>query len=485
MTEKYDVAIIGAGIGGLVCGCYLAKAGLKVVIVEQHFKPGGYCTSFERKGYKFDVAVHYLGGIKKGSLGKIFEELNLGTSLKLHQFDPTDKIIMPHNSVYVRAKINDTISEFQKSFPKEKENIKNFFGFILNQNFLFVYSRSKKAYFDEILDSFFKDYRLKSALEVLLGNMGVTAKKVSAVSAVLLFREFISDPGWYPEGGIQMFPDALVKLIKRYNGKVILSRKVVRIITENNKAQGIILDDGNMIKSKIVVSNADATETFTELLNTKNREENFINRLQISPSVFCAYIGLKNGFKKLNKEPATLWYLSTYNIEECYANFKSSPIEKTKLKYLVCTFPYMHDIKQSDSKPTMELLIVAPYRTVEFWCKHRDDLMEKLIGRAEELLPNLSNCIEFKFNATPQTFYRYTLNRDGAAYGWVSVPRLITRPLFFGKTSTRNLFFAGHWCNGGGTQGGISQTAVTGRTAARLIIENLGLRWNFKQSVLL
>ena len=50
--NKYDVIIIGAGIGGLTCGCYLAKAGLKVLIIEQHNKPGGYCTSFERKGYR-------------------------------------------------------------------------------------------------------------------------------------------------------------------------------------------------------------------------------------------------------------------------------------------------------------------------------------------------------------------------------------------------------------------------------------------------
>ena len=49
--NMYDVIVIGAGISGLVCGCYLAKAGLRVLIVEQHNKPGGYCTSFKRKGF--------------------------------------------------------------------------------------------------------------------------------------------------------------------------------------------------------------------------------------------------------------------------------------------------------------------------------------------------------------------------------------------------------------------------------------------------
>ena len=52
MKEKYDTVYIDARIGGLVCGCYLAKAGLKVLIVEKNDKPGGYCSSFERDGFK-------------------------------------------------------------------------------------------------------------------------------------------------------------------------------------------------------------------------------------------------------------------------------------------------------------------------------------------------------------------------------------------------------------------------------------------------
>ena len=60
---NYDAVIIGAGVGGLVCGCYLAKAGMKVLIVEQHFKTGGYCTSFKRKNFSFDAAAHCFGGV--------------------------------------------------------------------------------------------------------------------------------------------------------------------------------------------------------------------------------------------------------------------------------------------------------------------------------------------------------------------------------------------------------------------------------------
>ena len=80
MAEKYDydVIIIGAGISGLVCGCYLAKAGLKTLIVEKNSKVGGYCTSFERKGYYFDPCAHYLSSLRRdGLLRRILKELEI------------------------------------------------------------------------------------------------------------------------------------------------------------------------------------------------------------------------------------------------------------------------------------------------------------------------------------------------------------------------------------------------------------------------
>ena len=57
--ERYDAVVIGAGIGGLVVGILLAKAGLKVLIAEQHYVAGGYCSTFRRKGYVFDSATHF------------------------------------------------------------------------------------------------------------------------------------------------------------------------------------------------------------------------------------------------------------------------------------------------------------------------------------------------------------------------------------------------------------------------------------------
>ncbi|MDI6891166.1 MAG: FAD-dependent oxidoreductase [Thermodesulfovibrionales bacterium] len=103
----YDAIIIGAGISGLVCGCYLAKAGMKVLIVEKNAKPGGYCTSFTKGGFHFDACVHSLGSLREGgNLRIILKELGLEERLKIKRYDPSDIIIAPDSitEAYVKER---------------------------------------------------------------------------------------------------------------------------------------------------------------------------------------------------------------------------------------------------------------------------------------------------------------------------------------------------------------------------------------------
>ena len=127
----YDAIIIGAGISGLVCGCYLAKAGMKVLIVEKNAKPGGYCTSFTRKGFTFDACAHSLGGLgKEGIVSQVVKELDIDQQMKLKRFDPLDIIIAPDYKISFWSNLNKTIYELQDNFPKEAKNISDLFYFI-------------------------------------------------------------------------------------------------------------------------------------------------------------------------------------------------------------------------------------------------------------------------------------------------------------------------------------------------------------------
>ncbi len=84
IKPEYDVIVLGAGVAGLICGTFLAKSGKKVLIIEQHSIPGGYCTSFKRKGFIFDAAVHHIGGCGKWSVvGRCLKELDINIKFLL------------------------------------------------------------------------------------------------------------------------------------------------------------------------------------------------------------------------------------------------------------------------------------------------------------------------------------------------------------------------------------------------------------------
>jgi len=481
MKTKYDVAIIGSGIGGLVCGCYLVNAGLKVLIVEKHNKPGGYCTSFKKGGFSFDVGVHYLGGIRKAVLGSILRELELIDKIEFNQFDPTDKIIMPNNVSHIRANSQDTIEEFKKSFPNERGNIVRFFKFIMQKDPLLIYTKVKKLTFQDLLDNFFADYRLKATLGILLGNIGSSPKFAPAFISIIMFRQYILDPGYYPSRGIQTFPDALVQYFKKKGGDLLLLRKVVKIITNNDRAEGIILEDGCAIKADTVVSNVDATQTFKELLKFETKESIAVEKLIPAPSLFLLYLGLNKKIKNSLNGPHNIWFFLDYDVDKIYSNIKEN-ILKDDLPWIVCSFPSIHDKANNSDKLTAEILFYAPYETEEFWNEYRNTLAEKMLCRMNKLIPGFDASVELKFTATPFTFFKYTLNKNGSFVGWlpsVHQPRSSRLPQI---SSVKGLYLVGTWCTVGYPgQGGIPNVAASGRRGAMLILKNLGKDWTFSE----
>ena len=82
---KYDVIIIGSGISGLCSAALLGMEGKKVLVIEKHFKIGGYTHTFKRQNYEWDVGIHYIGGVhrEKAFSRKLFDKITEKGSLYL------------------------------------------------------------------------------------------------------------------------------------------------------------------------------------------------------------------------------------------------------------------------------------------------------------------------------------------------------------------------------------------------------------------
>lgn len=476
MTVKYnyDAIIVGAGIGGLVCGCYLAKAGMKTLIVEKNAKPGGYCTSFKRNNFVFDSCVHSFGSCaSQEALGQIIKELNV--DIQIIRANPSDIVITPEYKLDIKNDMAETMYQLIKIFPKE-EKIKQFFSLIETKSAISLYYALKKKTFQNLLDEYFSDFRLKSIFSILLANCGVSSSKASAFATVLFLKSFIFNGGYYPVGGMQRFADSLADSFLIYGGNIICRQEVKKINMAKNTAKDIILKNGESLSAGLIVSNVDLKYTFLKLIGKKNLKLKFIsqlNKLLPSSSAFIVYLGLQKYEEKMFKDTIGIWKMpSDYNIE----NTLDLPLRNkiSKDNFLFCSIsPNLGKAINQDGNQTIRLIVNAPFKDKEYWDKNRDIYSEDLINRVNSLFPGLKSHILFKENATPQTLYSYTNNYKGAMCGWLNTVSQNENDLLR-KCGIKNLYFVGHWVPEKYGQGGIAMVAYSGKKMANKILFDLG-----------
>jgi phytoene dehydrogenase-like protein len=442
-SDTYDAVIIGAGISGLVCGCYLAKAGMNVLIAEQHFKPGGYCTSFKRNGFSFDAAAHSLGGYKYGHVGKVFKFLEIEKKIKFAKIDPSDIIATPDYRVSFWTDGNRTIGELQRAFPDESDNIKRFFYFLNNPS-PHYFAQVRRWTFKNLLDQYFINDKLKTVLSFpLFGNGGLPPSLMSAFIGIKIYQEFLLDGGYYPEGGMQNLSNALAERFKELGGDLRLSCFVNKIRVTDGKVTGIVLKKAGFIQSKYVVSNCDARQTFLKLLEREVVSQSFLSSVATmvpSLSGFILYLGVDKRLHKMPHPGTNLWYLSHYNLDNAYSSTKAGNFKNIE--------GYVMHI--SPDKKTIFAFMHAPFKNVKYWALNKTRIRDLFINKiASDSIPELMSHIVYKDAATPHTLHRYTLNYKGAAYGWASVPSQLAVSDFKKPSFIKNLYLTGHWTTHG------------------------------------
>ncbi len=464
-SVEYDAIIIGAGIGGLVCGCYLAKAGLKVLIVEQHNKPGGYCTSFKRKGFTFDAAAHCFGSFRKdGIMDWVVNDLELRSILKIKKYNPSDIIISPEgDKIVFYSDLHRTVATTASISPNDSKNIKTLFD-QLKKNDPVFFSGLRNSTFEDILKKYINNKKLTKILAFpFLGLGGIPASQMSAFVGSKLFSEFLLDGGYYPLGGMQELPNALVQRLKDLKGKIIYRKAVKRIKTIGNKVNGVIFNDNTHIISKYVISNCDARQTFLKLLGNKKIEESFREKIKnMIPSIsnFILYLGLKEPLDSDFLSPGTsIWFMKTYDYEKIYYDIINNKIGE----FVGCM------IRLLPNKKTILATIPAPFKTKSFWIKNKKIITDTFLDNIEKnVFHDIKRYISHIESATPQTLYRYTLNYKGASFGWAGTPDQfgiykLRKPSFI-----KNLYLVGHWTTLGV---GISGVAYVGYDTANLILK--------------
>ncbi|MBL7130938.1 MAG: NAD(P)/FAD-dependent oxidoreductase [Candidatus Omnitrophica bacterium] len=468
--EKYDVVIIGAGIGGLFCGAFLAQIGYKVAIFEKESYAGGLCSSFKNKGFVFDVAIDSIGGLKEGEfLQRVFRKLNIEKKLDLIQMQPIRRNIFPDFSIDIPSDVSTYKERLKKLFKAEENGINGIFSFmedfykqsissVLGDESVdtFKLRNLMGKSFQSLLDDYLKDRRLKGVLSSYCTSLGLPSREVSAIAAINTLIHYVKGGACRVRGGIQKLTDLLVDLIKDHSGEVHLNEKVEKILTEKNRATGIVTKKQRYISSKYVISNMDLKTLINSMVldsaMDKNRVER-LNKLEVSGSFVIAYIGTDLDLRE-NKLASSLGCFPSYEVD--------AMLNKNKNAFFGLSIPSILD---NTVAPKGSYNMVAYWPLSEHKTLDKNEIANKLTKQLDRLIPGLSRHILLQQIADAKTLFRYTGNYNGAAYGWKQNAGFYANlPIL--RNLMENFYITGHWA---GLGGGVMPSAISSLRVARQI----------------
>jgi len=460
-----------------VCANLLARAGMKVLLVEQHSLVGGYCSTFRRKGYTFDAATHFypLLGNPDTITGSLLAMLGITTEWV--KMDPVDCFHFPDGSRFaVPSGFDDYIGKLKQEFPEEAHNLDEFFALVRKAYLIGLVHYFRNAATDrilpyqhltlrDVLERHFKNPKLKLLLTGDIGHWGSPPSRTSFVfDSMLRLAYFLGN--YYPRGGSQVFVDELAQRFEESGGHILMNSLVRRILVHNHTARAVEIETGSLRRREcrrvfagVVVSNADLKQTLERMISPELLDPEYMVRIrQLRPSMPCflMHIGLKGiSLEELRKAEGYHW--SSWDAENVATDaFKV---------FLPTAFD------PALAPPGGQIIIVQKVTRVDFdrvenWPEHKAAIERWVLTSLERCLPGLANKIVVKLSASAQTSYRYTLNHHGAMLGWEMSPDQLgeQRPGIEGPF--RNLYFVGHWTQPGG---GITPVMVSAMQAVKKI----------------
>ncbi|MDY6861640.1 MAG: NAD(P)/FAD-dependent oxidoreductase [Thermodesulfobacteriota bacterium] len=523
MEGTYDVIIVGGGSNGLCCGCYLAKAGLKVIIFERrHIIGGGVMTeeNLSAPGFKHSLHSNFHGWIH---IGPVYKDLELEKYGSKYVFPetPLAQVFSDGKCLITYTNLDRFCKEMEKFSVKDARTYRDIYNQFMSMKDIFVgylYSppvpqsvwsaplektefgrellKMQMASANAVADDLYESEEIKSWVAMVTAQAGIGPDVYGTGLLVPLMTTLEHDPGWGEAiGGSGTLSIAMAGFLEAHGGKVVKNSHVERILIKDGSAIGVELADGSKIMArKLVASNVEPKQTFLKLVGEEHLDTGFIRQIKRwkydEMSLFSFHMAIHEPphYKASKDNPDLNKCWGVFMGNDTAATFDSQfadirqGIQPAKDIAFCGIVPTLHD--PSQAPPGKHTAFIWHYSTYnlkggpESWKEIEEDYADRVMDVWEEFAPNMNpkNVIG-RYMYTPLDIHRENISmpEGGFCSGDMTSDQMgVYRP-FHGyphyRTPIGNLYVCGPSCHPGG-----GCSCAPGHNAAGVIAEDLKLK---------
>jgi len=438
----------------------LARAGQNVLVLEKHNTPGGWCHNFTRNGFTFCPGVHYIGRLgPDGDTSKIYEGLGAANDLVFFEQNPEHYEHCNIGGVKFdyHAHLPTLTKRLQSQFPNEHDGIGKYMELLQNLVYQLPLIFEIESFKDvilmpyrtrhigryglyslkRILEGWISDPVVRGILSIQCGDQGLPPSKTMMMLHAGLARHY-AQGGFYPRGGGGAIADSLVKAIHRTGSKVKLGVGVDKILTERKGrkevALGVKLKDGQELRARHIISNADPHTTFLGMIGEEKLSRKLkkrLNKTQYSLTSLLLFLAVDIDAQEAGLDSGNIWYSNEPDFDKVYKKCQDPGIYKQdSFDSLFLSLPTLKDPTSFDGRGhTIEVVTLvgydafkkfenlqSGYRTKSYK-KLKEKITDMFLTTLEKIIPGIRERVIFCELGTPLTHSRYINCTEGCTYG--------------------------------------------------------------------
>lgn len=470
---KYDVLIIGSGLGGLQCAYILSREGYNVCVLEKNRVLGGCLQTFSRCGTVFDTGMHYIGGMDEGQiLNRLFNYFDLNSRLKLKRLDEDGYDIIRYDGKdYKMAMGYDRFAETMiEQFPGEKKAVQLYVAKLKeirdsvdlynlenisssNTNYLKYYGLS----IADFLDSITTNETLKNVLAGMAPLYGGMKEKSPLYIPMVIHSSYLEGAYRFINGGSQL-SDFLAESIKAFGGTIIKKAEVTRIFYDNGMVTSLEINHSERMEANHFISDIHP-KSLMRLMDEhafKPAYRHRVNSIGETYGMFSIYLSMKeNSFRYINRN------YFCYHVKDLWNDFHYTE-DIWPGGYMVHFSPVSDNMEYTDAiivNTIMRWEEVLPWENTtvenrgEEYRAFKQRKAERVLADLEMDFPGINKAIKFIYTSSPLTYRDYTGTWEGSVYGIQKDYNSPMKTLILPRTHLKNLLLTGQNTNVHGVVG--------------------------------